>query len=81
MIDFFFSFDYIFDVFGLCCLELVMMVCKIVCNMQSGEMLLIIVDDLVIICDISGFCIFMEYELVVKEMDGLFYCYLICKGG
>lgn len=44
-------------------------------------MLLIIVDDLVIICDIFGFCIFMEYELVVKEMDGLFYCYLICKGG
>lgn len=33
MIDFFFSFDYIFDAFGLRCSESVMMVRKIVRNM------------------------------------------------
>lgn len=79
MSEFFFIFDYILDVLGFCCLELVMMVCKIVWMMLVGEMLLIIVDDLVIICDILGFCCFMEYELVVQEIEVLLYCYLICK--
>lgn len=46
---------------GLCCLELVMFICKIVCYMNEGEILYIIVDDFVIMCDILSFCEFMEY--------------------
>lgn len=52
---------YILEVEGLCCLELVMMVRKIICMMLDGEVLLVMVDDFFIMCDIFSFCCFMDY--------------------
>lgn len=46
-----------------------MMVCGVVCKMKDGEILFIIVDDLLIICDILSFCIFMDYIFVVKDVE------------
>ena len=58
-----------------------MMVRKTVRNMQPGETFDYYRrrsgDD----PRYSGFCTFMEHELVAKETDGLPYRYLIRKGG
>jgi tRNA 2-thiouridine synthesizing protein A len=48
--------------------------------MQAGETLLVIADDPATTRDIPGFCIFMEHELLAKQIESLPYQYLLRKG-
>lgn len=80
MSDLFANPDHTLDALGLRCPEPVMMVRKIVRNMQPGETLLVIADDPATTRDIPGFCRFMEHELMAHEIKALPYRYLLRKG-
>lgn len=80
MTDLFSNPDHMLDALGLRCPEPVMMVRKTVRSMQTGETLLVIADDPATTRDIPGFCIFMEHELLAKQVESLPYQYLLRKG-
>lgn len=65
---------------GLRCPEPVMMVRKIIRNMQDGETLLITADDPSTTRDIPSFCRFMDHQLLAAQIETLPYQYLIKKG-
>lgn len=72
--------DKTLDAIGLSCPEPVMMVRKVIRDMESGTKLLIIADDPATIRDIPIFCRFMNHRLVAQETDKTPYRYLLRKG-
>lgn len=71
--------DKILDTQGLRCPEPVMMLRKTIREMSGGKTLLIIADDPATKRDIPGFCLFMEHELLLSQIETLPYRYLIKK--
>lgn len=71
--------DVIFDVIGLNCFELVMMLYNKVCDLVFGGLFKVIVIDFLICCDIFKFCVFFGYELVEQQEEVGIYFYWICK--
>ena len=72
--------DHILDTLGLRCPEPLMMVRKLVRNMERGETLLIIADDPTTVHDIFSFCHFMGHRLITQQIENLPYQYIIQKG-
>ncbi|CUR53839.1 Sulfurtransferase TusA [Serratia symbiotica] len=65
---------------GLRCPEPIMMIRKIIRNMNNGDIVLITADDPSTIYDIPNFCYFMEHTLLDKKIDIIPYYYLLKKG-
>ncbi|MEY4923142.1 MAG: hypothetical protein RLY17_1859 [Pseudomonadota bacterium] len=65
---------------GLRCPEPVMMVRKAIRHMENGQTLLIIADDPATTRDISGFCRFMDHQLLAQDIEQTPYRYLVKKG-
>ncbi|KPU83202.1 sulfurtransferase [Psychromonas sp. PRT-SC03] len=68
------------DTLGLRCPEPVMLIRKMVRNMQTGDLLQVIADDPATTRDIPSFCRFMEHTLIEKNIETIPYQYLIKKG-
>ncbi|MFB6435041.1 MAG: sulfurtransferase TusA [Candidatus Malihini olakiniferum] len=79
MTDIFFYPDKTLDTQGLRCPEPVMMVRKTLRQMEKGQTLLILANDLATTRDVPGFCIYMEHELLGQETALLPYRYLLRK--
>ncbi|MGL9734146.1 MAG: sulfurtransferase TusA [Symbiopectobacterium sp.] len=79
MTDTFNNPDKILDAQGLRCPEPVMMVRKIVRQMEAGQTLLILADDPATMRDIPSFCVYMEHELLAQKTASLPYHYLLRK--
>ncbi|MBU2894631.1 sulfurtransferase TusA [Colwellia sp. D2M02] len=71
--------DHVLDALGLRCPEPVMMVRMHIRKIASGETLLVQCDDPSTTRDIPSFCLFMEHELVAKQVETLPYLYVIKK--
>jgi len=67
------------DAIGLRCPEPVMMVRLNIRKMKKGETLLIQCDDPSTTRDIPSFCVFMEHELVAKQVTNLPFSFVIRK--
>ena len=79
MTDPFEKYTQLLDATGLRCPEPVMMVRLMMRKLQVGETLLIIADDHSTTRDIPKFCIFMEHELLISDIEQSPYRYLIKK--
>ena len=71
--------DYTLNAIGLRCPEPVMMVRLNVRKMAKGETLLIQCDDPSTTRDIPSFCVFMEHELLAKQVTTLPFLFVIKK--
>ncbi|BAH83003.1 sulfurtransferase TusA [Candidatus Ishikawella capsulata] len=71
--------NYTLDSLGLRCPEPIMMIRRIIKDMQKGEILLVIADDPATKRDIPNFCIFMEHILIKQDIQSIPYKYFIKK--
>ncbi len=72
--------DITLDTKGLRCPEPIMMIRKMIRQMQSGQTLLVIADDPATVRDIPGFCLHMDHELLSFQTEIIPYYYIIRKG-
>lgn len=80
MSDEFVIVNYVLDATGLRCPEPIMLVRKMMRQMQSGEVLYIVVDDLASVRDIPNYCQHMDHQLLRVQTKNLPFEYWICKG-
>ncbi|CUX97230.1 sulfurtransferase TusA [Candidatus Hoaglandella endobia] len=80
MSDIFTIADKILDVRGLQCPEPLMIVRKTIRDMNDGQKLVIITDDLATTRDIPSFCRYMEHALLAQSTEHFPYLYLLRKG-
>ena len=71
--------DHTLNAIGLRCPEPVMMVRMKIRKIAVGETLLVIADDPSTTRDIPSFCVFMEHQLLTKEVVNSPYQFLIKK--
>ena len=72
--------DHQMDACGLYCPEPVMLLHNKVRDMAAGELLRVIATDPSTQRDIPKFCSFLGHELVLQQVDGDLYEYIIRKG-
>jgi tRNA 2-thiouridine synthesizing protein A len=76
------TYDHILDLQGLRCPEPLMMIRKILRDMQPQTILLVLSDDPATIRDIPNLCRFMEHSLLDSStQNSTIYTYLIKKSG
>lgn len=68
------------NLLGLRCPEPIMLIRKIMRNMQSGETVYIIADDPASVRDITSYCRHLDHQLIHKQTDHTPYEYWIRKG-